>query len=123
MVRKKYFERIKLYYLNKIEEISKLPERDYKNYYDFVDLVNSFTNTFNNNSESTNYILNYALNSNKFEEYEKSNIMKHLIEVVKDWELFEDWEFNFKVMKSIFREILDLVTFIVIFSLLFFDFI
>lgn len=84
MVRKKYFERIKLYYLNKIEEISKLPERDYKNYYDFVDLVNSFTNTFNNNSESTNYILNYALNSNKFEEYEKSNIMKHLIEVVKD---------------------------------------
>lgn len=89
MVREKYFDKVKVYYLQKMEDILKLPKRDYKNYSYFVDLVNNITNTFNNNSESADYIMNYALNNDKFEEYEKHHIMQHLIEVVKNWELNE----------------------------------
>lgn len=90
MVREKYFDKVKVYYLQKMEDILKLPKRDYENYYDFVDLVNNITNTFNSNSESADYIMNYALNNDKFEEYEKHHIMQHLIEVVKNWELNEE---------------------------------
>lgn len=87
MVRKKYFKEVKAYYLQKMEEITKISEPDYYNYRTFSEAVEHVTNNFNNESESVDYLLNNALTGDKFERYEKSYIMKHLIELVKNLEL------------------------------------
>lgn len=87
MLRRKYFSEIKAYYQQKMEEIAKISERDYYNYRTFSEAVENVTNNFNNDSESVDYLLNNSLTGDKFENYEKSNMMTHLIEVVKDWEL------------------------------------
>lgn len=89
MVRKKYFEEVKAYYLQRMEEISKMSKRDYFKYRAFGEAVERVTNNFGNDSESVDYLLNNALTGDKFENYEKSDIMQHLIEVVKNWELNE----------------------------------
>lgn len=87
MLRKKYFGDVKLYYLQKMEEIVRISERDYYDYRAFSEAVEKVTNNFDNNTESVNYLLNNSLTGDKFESYEKTDIMKHLMEVVKDWEL------------------------------------
>jgi len=90
MLRSKYFNEVKTYYLQKMEEITKISDRDYYNYRAFSDAVEMVTNNFNNNSESVDYLLNNSLTGDKFESYEKSDIMKHLIDVVKNWELEDE---------------------------------
>ena len=87
MVRRKHFKEVKAYYLQKMEEITKISEPDYYNYRTFSEAVDNVTNNFNNESESVDYLLNNALTGDKFERYEKSYIMKHLIELVKNLEL------------------------------------
>lgn len=87
LLRSKYFNEVKDYYLQKMEEIVRISERDYFNYRAFSEAVENATNNFDNDTESVDYLLNNSLTGDKFEIYEKSNIMAHLIEVVKDWEL------------------------------------
>ena len=87
MLRSKYFNEVKAYYLQKMEEIVRISERDYFNYRAFSEAVENVTNNFENNTESVDYLLNNSLTGDKFESYEKADVMAHLIEVVKDWEL------------------------------------
>lgn len=87
MLRSKYFNEVKAYYLQKMEEITKISERDYYNYRAFSEAVENVTNNFENDTESVDYLLNNSLTGDKFESYEKSDIMTHLIDVVKNWEL------------------------------------
>jgi len=87
MLHSKYFNEVKAYYLQKMEEIVLISERDYFNYRAFSEAVENVTNNFENDTESVDYLLNNSLTGDKFESYEKSNIMTHLIELVKDWEL------------------------------------
>lgn len=87
MLHKKYFGDVKMYYLQKMEEIVRISERDFYDYRAFSEAVEKVTNNFDNNTESVNYLLNNSLTGDKFESYEKTDIMKHLMEVVKDWEL------------------------------------
>lgn len=87
MLRSKYFNEVKAYYLQKMEEIVRISERDYFNYRTFSEAVENVTNNFENDTESVDYLLNNSLTGDKFESYEKTDIMAHLIEIVKDWEV------------------------------------
>ena len=86
MLRSKYFNEVKAYYLQKMEDILKIDKPQWNDYYDFT---NAFQSIFNDELEydSTDYLLYSSLTSDKFDEYDKRRIMKHLIEVFKDWEL------------------------------------
>ncbi|KAA5535872.1 hypothetical protein [Paenimyroides baculatum] len=86
MLRSKYFNEVKTYYLQKMEDILKIDKPQWNDYYDFT---NAFQSIINDELEydSTDYLLYSSLTSDKFDEYDKRRIMKHLIEVFKDWEL------------------------------------
>lgn len=86
MLRSKYFNEVKAYYLQKMEDILKIDKPQWNDYYDFT---NAFQSIVNDKLEydSTDYLLYSSLTSDKFDEYDKRRIMKHLIEVFKDWEL------------------------------------
>lgn len=86
LVRDKYFDDIKTYYIQKMQVLIDKEKLDYNDYYDFYKIVSNITNTFNNDYNSGDYILNSALNSDKFNDYEKKNIMEHLLKVVTEWE-------------------------------------
>jgi len=87
IIRKKYFNEIKVYYLQKMVRVLRMTEREYSEYRDFRESVELITNNFNDDTESVNYILKNSLTNDKFESYEKTDIMNHLIDVVKNWEL------------------------------------
>ncbi|WP_139421804.1 hypothetical protein [Chryseobacterium mulctrae] len=86
MVREKYFDEIKAYYLKKMQVLIDKEKLDHNDYYDFYNIVSNTTNTFNDDYNSGDYILNSALTSDKFNDYEKKNIMIHLLKIVTEWE-------------------------------------
>lgn len=86
LVRDKYFDEIKTYYLQKMQVLIDKEKSDHNDHYDFYKIVSNITNTFNDDYNSGDYILNSALNSDKFNDYEKKNIMEHLLKVVTEWE-------------------------------------
>lgn len=86
MVREKYFDEIKACYLKKMQVLIDKEKLDHNDYYDFYNIVSNTTNTFNEDYNSGDYILNSALTSDKFNDYEKKNIMIHLLKIVTEWE-------------------------------------
>lgn len=85
MVREKYFDEIKAYYLKKMQVLINKEKLDHNDYYDFYNIVSNTTDTFNDDYNSGDYILNSALTSDKFNDYEKKNIMIHLLKIVTEW--------------------------------------
>lgn len=59
---------------------------DYNDYYEFYKIVSNITNNLNDEYDSGNYILNSSLTLDKSDDYEKKNIMKHLLKIVTEWE-------------------------------------
>lgn len=88
LVRDKYYDEIKTYYLQKMQVLIDKEKSDHNDHYEFYKIVSNITNTFNDDYNSGDYILNSALNSDKFNDHEKKNIMEHLLKVVTEWE----WE-------------------------------
>lgn len=82
IIKAKYFSEVKEYYVEKLQQIIDKEELDYYSYYY---IVNDLTNYFNEDYHSGNYILNDAITSEKFDDYDKKEIMKYLLEVVKNW--------------------------------------
>lgn len=87
IVRIKYFEDVKNYYIKILQLLIDKNELDWKDYYQFREAISGLTNELNNDSESGNYLLYNQLTNDKFDKYEKSQIMSHLLQVAKDWTL------------------------------------
>lgn len=86
MLREKYFNEVKAYYLQKLENIFKIDKPECNDYYDFTNAFHSIVND-ELAYDSSDYLLYSSLTSDKFDEYDKRRIMQHLMEVFKDWEL------------------------------------
>ncbi|MFH6992962.1 hypothetical protein [Flavobacterium sp. FlaQc-48] len=87
IVKDKFKENVKNYFVKKLETILEKDKLDYTDYYEFYESVDHATNNFGENGyDSANYLLNNNLTSDKFDEYDKKKIMYHLLQVVKDWE-------------------------------------
>ncbi len=85
LIKKKYPEEVKQYYTQKMKDILFIEEPDYNNYYDFDKAISALTDSFNSDTSSADYILCNALTSEKFEKYEKRDIMVHLLKVASEW--------------------------------------
>lgn len=85
LIKKKYPEEVKQYYTQKMKDILLIEEPDYNNYYDFYKAISALTDSFNSDTSSADYILCNALTSEKFEKYEKRDIMVHLLKVASEW--------------------------------------
>jgi len=85
LIKKKYPEEVKQYYTQKMKDILLIEEPDYNNYYDFDKAISALTDSFNSDTSSADYILCNALTSEKFEKYEKRDIMVHLLKVASEW--------------------------------------
>ncbi|MCS4227145.1 hypothetical protein [Sphingobacterium sp. BIGb0165] len=85
LIKKKYPEEVKQYYTQKMKDILLIEGPDYNNYYDFDKAISALTDSFNSDTSSADYILCNALTSEKFEKYEKRDIMVHLLKVVSEW--------------------------------------
>lgn len=85
IVKQKFPDKLKEYYLQKMENIIQFPAPDHNDYFEFYKAVNTVTNYFGEFYDSTDYILNNSLTEDDFDEYEKRKIMEHLVEVVKEW--------------------------------------
>jgi hypothetical protein len=86
IVRERYFEEVKQYYIEKMEAVVQIQKPEFGNYYDFG---KAFVNIIGENGldyDSADYILYNALTSDKFDFYDKYRIMNHLIEVAKEWQ-------------------------------------
>lgn len=87
MLRDKYFEEIKAYYIEKLDVVIKKDDLEHRDYYYFYRIVSNFTEKFNHDFDNVNNILNNTLTDNLFSKYEKKRIMKHLLQTIKEWEL------------------------------------
>ena len=85
IVREKYFEEIKTYYTQKMQTLIDKEKLEYKDYREFDEAVSNVTNNFNDDYQSGNYILNNSLTSDKYDEYDKLYIMRHLLKIVTEW--------------------------------------
>lgn len=85
LIKKKYPEEVKQYYTQKMKDILFIEEPDYNNYYEFDKAISALTDSFNSDTSSADYILCNALTSEKFEKYEKRDIMVHLLKVASEW--------------------------------------
>lgn len=85
LIKKKYPEEVKQYYTQKMKDILLIEEPDYNNYYEFDKAISALTDSFNSDTSSADYILCNALTSEKFEKYEKRDIMVHLLKVASEW--------------------------------------
>ena len=85
LIKKMYPEEVKQYYTQKMKDILLIEEPDYNNYYDFDKAISALTDSFNSETSSADYILCNALTSEKFEKYEKRDIMVHLLKVASEW--------------------------------------
>ncbi|PUV26522.1 hypothetical protein [Sphingobacterium athyrii] len=68
-----------------MKDILIIEEPDYRNYYEFDRAISALTDNFNSDTSSADYILWNALTSEKFEKYEKRDIMVHLLKVASEW--------------------------------------
>ena len=85
IVKEKHFDEVKTYYFQKMKSLLEKQELEYKDYSVFYDYITNLTNYFNEDYSSGNYILVNSLTSDKFDKYEKKNIMRYLLKVVTDW--------------------------------------
>lgn len=85
IIKEKYFEEAKQYFVKKLESILQIDEPKYGDYYAFDQSISVLTDNFNDNYDSGDYILYSSLTSDKFDKYEKNSIMKHLIKIAKEW--------------------------------------
>lgn len=85
IIKEKYFEEAKQYFIAKLESVLQIDEPKYEDYYAFDQSISVLTDNFNDNYESGDYILYSSLTSDKFDKYEKKSIMKHLIKTAKEW--------------------------------------
>jgi hypothetical protein len=86
IVKDKFKDKVKEYFVKKLEEIIEKSKLEYNDYYEFYETVRKATDGFGDNSyDSMDYLLNNNITTDKFDEYEKKNIMTHLLEVVKNW--------------------------------------
>ncbi|WP_289663822.1 hypothetical protein [Flavobacterium panacagri] len=87
IVKSKYKDNVKNYFVEKLENILSKDKLDYKDYYEFYEAVYKATDNFGKDGyDSIDYFLNNNLDSDKFDEYDKKKIMSHLLETVKNWE-------------------------------------
>lgn len=82
ILRMKYPEEVKQYYVQKMENILKQDEPDYYKFYRaFLDLTEDKLT-----SDDADYILNNSLcEERSFSKYNKNRIMEHLVQVAKEW--------------------------------------
>ncbi|SHL73262.1 hypothetical protein [Flavobacterium chilense] len=87
IVKSKYKNNVKNYFVTKLKGILEKDKLDYNDYYEFYETVNKATDDFGKDGyDSTDYLLNSNITADKFEEYDKKKIMEHLLHVVKNWE-------------------------------------
>jgi hypothetical protein len=87
IVKEKYFDETKQYFIEKMEALLIKDEPKFDDYFSFYEAFSALNDDFDSNPESVNYILKSALTSDKFDNYEKRIVMKHLINVAKEWKL------------------------------------
>ncbi|WP_281322278.1 hypothetical protein [Flavobacterium aestivum] len=85
IVKEKYFYEIKTHYTQKMQVLIDKEKLEFKDYLEFDKSVSILTNNFNDDYESGNYILNNSLTSDKFDDYDKKNIMRYLLKIVTEW--------------------------------------
>jgi hypothetical protein len=85
MVRLKYFDKVKQYFIRKMERILEISKPEYGDYYNFSKAFRALLDD-ELKYGTANYLLNRSLTSNAFDEYDKRNIMKNLLEEAKAWE-------------------------------------
>lgn len=85
IIKEKYFDEARLYYLQKMEEILKIDKPEYEHYYTFYRAFSAIIGD-ELDYDSVEYLLYNSLTEDNFELYEKKRIMEHLIEFLKDWE-------------------------------------
>ncbi|SFC39069.1 hypothetical protein SAMN05421780_10574 [Flexibacter flexilis DSM 6793] len=83
IVRKKYFDQVKQYYIQKMENILKIDQPEFQDYYAFD---KAFYAIIGNrlDYESIDYVLYGYLTADKFDKYDKKIIMEHLLKLVKE---------------------------------------
>ncbi|ENA1795663.1 hypothetical protein ABF176_002510 [Flavobacterium psychrophilum] len=86
IVREKYFEEVKQFYIQKMESIVKIEKPKYGDYYNFDRAFRSLIGDEGLDYDSADYLLYNSLTSEKFDMYDKDRIMKYLIEIAKEWE-------------------------------------
>lgn len=88
MLKEKYFDEVKAYYVHQMEDILKISDPDYSDFYKFSRLADAITNDYNNEYNSVNTLMDDLLTNTCYDDYKKEAVMKHLLKVVKEWELF-----------------------------------
>jgi len=87
IVKDKYFDEVKMFYLNQMQNTINMTEPSYGDYRDFERAVTFLTKKFDNESYfSGKNIINRSLTSDDFKDYEKKGIMEFLLELAKEWE-------------------------------------
>lgn len=86
IIKDKYSDIVRNYFLNKLETIAAKEEPDNDDYFNFYQIVNHATNYFGENGyDSIEYFLNNNLSSDTISKYDKAKIMNHLITTVREW--------------------------------------
>lgn len=85
IIKEKYFDEARLYYLQKMEEILKIDKPEYEHYYAFYKAFSAIVGD-ELDYDSVEYLLYNSVTEDNFELYEKKRIMEHLIEFLKEWE-------------------------------------